>query len=38
LAHGLFAGVGFDWDYDTKPARFRERSDFRYLGNVGYEF
>ena len=38
LANGLFAGVGFNWDYDTLPAHFREKSDFRYLGNVGYEF
>ena len=38
LANGLFAGVGFNWDYDTKPAEFRDRNDFRYLGNVGWEF
>ena len=38
LANGLFTGVSFNWDYDTKPARFRERNDFRYLGTFGYEF
>jgi hypothetical protein len=38
IANGLFAGVGFNWDYDTKPADFRDRNDFRYLGNVGWEF
>jgi hypothetical protein len=38
LANGLFTGVSFNWDYDTKPAEFRERNDFRYLGTFGYEF
>ena len=38
LANGLFTGVSFSWNYDTKPARFRERNDFRYLGTFGYEF
>ena len=30
--------IVFAWDYDTKPAHFREKSDFRYLGNVGWGF
>lgn len=38
LTNGLFAGLGFNWDYDTKPAKFRDRNDFRYLANVGWEF
>lgn len=38
LPNGLFTGLGFNWDYDTKPAQFRDRSDFRYLANLGYEF
>jgi len=38
LANGLFTGVASNWDYDTKPARFRERNDFRYLGTLGHEF
>jgi hypothetical protein len=38
IGDGFFTGLTFAWDYDTKPARFRERNDFRYLGNVGWEF
>jgi hypothetical protein len=38
IAEGLFAGLTFNWDYDTQPAHFRERNDFRYLANVGWEF
>jgi hypothetical protein len=38
MANGTFAGLTVAWDYDTKPAHFREKSDFRYLSNVGWEF
>ena len=38
IMDGLFAGLAFNWDYDTKPAAFHERNDFRYLGQVGWEF
>lgn len=38
LENGLFAGLTFNWDYDTKPARFKDRNDFRYLGTFGWEF
>ena len=39
VASGAVAGdvVELNWDYDTKPAHFREKSDFRYLANLGWE-
>jgi hypothetical protein len=38
LIKGLFVEAGIVNDYDTEPAEDREKNDFRYIGQLGYEF
>jgi putative salt-induced outer membrane protein YdiY len=38
LMKGMFVEFGVVDDYDTEPAPDTKKNDFRYLGQVGYEF
>jgi hypothetical protein len=38
LIAGLFADLGLEDDYDTRPANGREKNDFRYRAQLGYGF
>jgi putative salt-induced outer membrane protein YdiY len=38
LVKGIFVDFGVVDDYDTEPAEGKKKNDFRYLGQVGYEF
>jgi len=38
LVKGMFVDFGIVEDYDTKPVDDKKKNDFRYLGQIGYEF
>ncbi len=38
LVNGMFVDLGIVDDYDTEPAEGKKKNDFRYIGQIGYEF
>jgi putative salt-induced outer membrane protein YdiY len=38
LIKGMFVDFGVVNEYDTEPAEGKKKNDFRYLGQIGYEF
>jgi putative salt-induced outer membrane protein YdiY len=38
LVKGFFANIEMDFSYNSQPAPGKEKTDFRYIGSLGYEF
>jgi putative salt-induced outer membrane protein YdiY len=38
LRGGLFFNLGWEWDWDNKPAEDTDKSDYRYILSLGYGF
>ena len=38
LRGGLYLNAGLEWDWDDTPAEDADKSDYRYILSIGYEF